>query len=279
MNKKEVIHMQGATNALLNFILVSVPEETFIVTITLIFIKLYDLLDIRMWRHCLRWILVPVIPVSIIINIFRYIIIIPRPWMSLISMISMIILILYIVIKNSYDVSKKLILKTTIYTILSFIIVGLIELFYYPLSLSLLHKEMSFFDSNILYNIIISLPARVIEICIVAFVIIKKNDKIEVSLFNTIVKNKFFTNSFLTMIISIVLFIIYIAKLIIIDNIMLNIKIIDQLILTSIIISVPIILITWFLVFINYLLSKEKQIQQTYENLVEQDDIMLDVED
>ena len=138
---------------------------------------------------------------------------------------------------------------------------------------------MSFFDNKIIYNIIISLPARIIEICILTFVVIKKNNTVQVNLFNTIVKNRFFTNSFLTIIISIVSLIIYIAKLIIVDNIIIHISIVDQLILTSIVISAPIILITWFLMFINYLLTKEKQIQQTYESLVMQDDIMLDVED
>jgi TM2 domain-containing membrane protein YozV len=43
--------------------------------------------------------------------------------------------------------------------------------------------------------------------------------------------------------------------------------------------STPIILITWFLIFVNYLLTKEKQIQQTYENLIIQDDVTFDVED
>jgi len=279
MDKKEVIHMQGVTNALLNTILVSIPEEAFIVIMTLVFLKRFDMLDIRMWKHSLKWVMVPTIPVAMVINVFRYIIIIPKPTMSLIAFILMNVLILYVVIKNSYSIDKKLIFKTIIFTVLSFIIVGLIELLYYPLSLSLLHKEMSFFDNKIIYNIIISLPARIIEICILTFVVIKKNNTVQVNLFNTIVKNRFFTNSFLTIIISIVSLIIYIAKLIIVDNIIIHISIVDQLILTSIVISAPIILITWFLMFINYLLTKEKQIQQTYESLVMQDDIMLDVED
>ena len=271
--------MQGVTNALLNTILVSIPEEAFIVIMTLVFLKRFDMLDIRMWKHSLKWVMVPTIPVAMVINVFRYIIIIPKPTMSLIAFILMNVLILYVVIKNSYSIDKKLIFKTIIFTVLSFIIVGLIELLYYPLSLSLLHKEMSFFDNKIIYNIIISLPARIIEICILTFVVIKKNNTVQVNLFNTIVKNRFFTNSFLTIIISIVSLIIYIAKLIIVDNIIIHISIVDQLILTSIVISAPIILITWFLMFINYLLTKEKQIQQTYESLVMQDDIMLDVED
>ena len=120
MDKKEVIHMQGVTNALLNTILVSIPEEAFIVIMTLVFLKRFDMLDIRMWKHSLKWVMVPTIPVAMVINVFRYIIIIPKPTMSLIAFILMNVLILYVVIKNSYSIDKKLIFKTIIFTLSSF---------------------------------------------------------------------------------------------------------------------------------------------------------------
>jgi hypothetical protein len=271
--------MQSIINALFNTIFVSIPEEAFIVIMTLVFLKRFDMLDVRMWKHCLKWIMVATLPVAIMINVFRYIIIIPRPMMSVITFILMIILIVFILIKNSYNFTKKIIFKTIIFTILSFIIVGLIELLYYPLLLSLLHKPLVFFNNNILYNLLLAIPTRILQLCIVVFILIKKNNKIQVNLFDTIVKNKFFTNSFLIIICSIVLVIIYVAKLVNSDNILINLKIIDQLIIIMAVTSVPIILITWFLMFINYLLIKEKQIQQTYENLIIQDDIMFDVED
>jgi len=271
--------MQGVTNVLLNTILVSIPEESFIVIMTLVFLKRFDMLDIRMWKHSLKWVMIPALPVAIVINIFRYIIVIQKPTMSLIAFVLMNILILYIIVRNSYDIDKKLIFKTIIFTVLSFIIVGLIELMYYPILLTLLHKQISFFNNNVWYNIIIAFPVRVIELCIVIYIIVRKNNKIQVSLFDTIFKNRFFTNSFLVIIVLTVLVIIYMAKLLFVDNILINLQIIDQIVLVLIIISTPMILITWFLMFVNYLLTKEKQIQQTYENLVVQDDVMLDVED
>jgi len=220
--------------------------------------------------------MIPVIPVAIMINIFRYIIVIPKPIMSLFSLSLMIVLIMYIVIKNSYEVENKLLLKIIIYTILSFIVVGLIETLYYPISLSLLHKEMSFFNNNIMANILISLPARAIQICIISFIVVRKNNEIQINLFNAIVKNKFFTNSFIIILLSSISIIIYSTKLMMIDGILIRLNIIDQLIIVVILISVPIILITWFLMFVNYLLTKQKQIIQSYENLLE-DNIMTDV--
>ena len=271
--------MQGVTNALLNTILVSIPEEAFIVIMTLVFLKRFDMLDIRMWKHSLKWIMFPTIPVAILINIFRYIIIIPKPLMSLTSFILMIILIVFVIIKNTTSFNKKILFKTIIFTILSFIIVGLIELLYYPILLLLLHKPLSYINDNITSNLLLAIPTRVLQLCIVSYIIMKKNNDIEINLFNTIVKNKFFTNTFLGMMTIIVLIIIYMAKLLLINNILINLPIIDQLLIVLIIISTPIILITWFLMFVNYLLTVEKRIQKTYENLVMQDDIMLDVED
>jgi len=271
--------MQGVTNALFNTIFVSIPEEAFIVIMTLIFLgDFYDLLDIRMWKHGLKWIMVATLPVSIMINVFRYIIIIPKSLMSLISMVTMIILMIYVIVKNSHDINKKMILKTIMYTILSFIIVGIIEEAYYPILLSLLHKQISFFNNIVFYNLLLAIPTRILQLCVVLFILIRKNNKVQVNLFNTIIKNRFFTNTFFAILILIVLIIIYIAKLVNTDNILMNLEIFDQLIIIIIITSIPVILITWFLTFVNYLLTKEKQIQQTYESLVPQDDIMDDVD-
>jgi len=279
MNKKEVIHMQGVTNALLNMILVSIPEETVIAILTLIFLKRFDMLDIRMLKYNLKILFIPILPVAIIVNLFRYVIIIPRPIMSLSAIFLMSLLLVYIIIKNSYTITKRVIIKTIIFTVLSFIIVGLVETLYYPITLIMLHKEMAFFDNNILYNFLISLPGRILEVCIISYIIVKRNNQIPINLFNTVIKNKFFTNSFIFIMVLSLFVIIYMAKLIIINNIFNNLNLFDQLIINIIVMAIPTILITWFLIFINYLLIKEKQIQQTYENLVTQDDVMLDVED
>jgi len=272
--------MQGVTNALLNMILVSIPEETVITIITLIFLKRFDLLDIRMWRQNLKYFAIPILPVVIIINLFRYIIIIPRPFMSLSALVLMNILFIYMTTKSSYiKTNKKIIFRIIIFTILSFVIVGLVETFYYPITMMMLHKNMDFFDNNIIYNFFISLPGRIIEICLISFILMKRNSQIQISLFNTIIKNRFFTISFIFIMSFSLLIIVYMAKVIIVDDILAHLHLIDQLFINILVMTTPIILITWFLIFINYLLTKEKQIQQNYENLVMQDDVIPDVED
>jgi len=71
---------------------------------------------------------------------------------------------------------------------------------------------------------------------------------------------------------------VYLIKLIGIDLILINKSFIEQLIDVILIFTVPTVIITWILLMVNYVLKAEKRIQQTYENLVIQDDIMFDVE-
>jgi len=176
--------MTDVINALLNMILVSIPEETFIVVISLVLLKRFDFLDVRMWRHNLKWIMIPVIPVTFFINLFRYVIVIPKPIMSLSTMLLMIGLMIYIVVRNSYEVNKRLVFKVIISTILGFVLVGVIEEIYYPLLLSLLHKPIEYFNNIILYNFLLAVPTRILQFCVVVYIIVKKNNKVQVNLFN-----------------------------------------------------------------------------------------------
>jgi hypothetical protein len=71
---------------------------------------------------------------------------------------------------------------------------------------------------------------------------------------------------------------IYLIKLIGINLILIKLSFFEQLIITILIFIIPTITITWILLIVNYILKIEKRIQQTYENLATQDDIMFDVE-
>jgi len=259
--------MQAISNAILNTIFNAIPEQIFIVVITLSFLKIYNLLDILTWKHNLKWILFAALPVSIMINIFRYVIIIPKQAMMISTMIMMIVLIEYIVIKHSFDVNIPLIFKTAIYTVGSFVIIGVIEYAYCPILLSLLHKDLIFINDNVIYNILCTLPIRTLYLCIISFIVVRKNNKVQINLFDSIIKNNYFVGGFLLTILSITSVITYIAKLVKSHNIIIDLVFIDQLIIIAVIISVPILLVTCSLIFVNYLLSKERGKLQIYENV------------
>ena len=258
---------QYLTNAILNTIFNALPEEIFIVVITLSFLKIYNLLDILTWKHNLKLILLTALPVSIMINIFRYVIIIPKQTMMISTMIMMIILIECIVIKHSFSINIPLIFKTAIYTIGSFVIIGVIEYAYCPILLSLLHKDLTFINDNVIYNILCALPIRILYLCIISFIIVRKNNKVQINLFDSIIKNNYFVGGFLLTILSIASVITYIAKLVKSNSIIIDLNFIDQLVIVAVIISVPILLVTCSLIFVNYLLSKEKGKLQVYENV------------
>ena len=101
----------------------------------------------------------------------------------------------------------------------------------------------------------------------------KKNGKVQVNLFDAIVKSKFIIGSFAMIILSMVSIITYIAKLVKSESILFSFQFIDQFIIIVIITSTPVILITWLLMVINYFLSKEKMKRQVYENIVNKDNV------
>ena len=253
---------------ILNTIFVSLPEEAFIAIITLIFLKLNNLLDIYMWNRSLKWIALAVLPVSIMINILKYIIIVPQQNMMISTMILMILLMEFIVINNSFNITISLILKTAIFTISGFVIVGLVRQLYCPLILSILDRPLSFFNANVFYNFLLGLPARVLYLCVISFVIIRRNSTVHVDLFNSIVKNKFFIYGFLLMILVRISLITYIVRLIERNNILIYIQFVEKLYIIIGIICIPIIFITLILMFVNNLLCKEQIKLQVYENMI-----------
>jgi len=253
---------------ILNIIFTSIPEEAFVSIITLIFLKLNNLLDIYMWNKSLKWIALAVLPVSIMINILKYIIIVPQQNMMISTMIIMILLMEFIVINNSFNINISLIIKTAIFTTAGFVIVGLVEYSYCPLIASLLDKPISFFNTNVYYNFLLGLPARVLYICVISFVIMRRNSTVQIDLFNSIVKNKFFIYGFILMILVRISLVAYVVKLIERNNILIYIQFIEKLYIIIGITCVPIIFITLLLMFVNNLLCKEQMKLQTYENIL-----------
>ena len=253
--------MQSITNAFLNTIFVGLPEQMFIVIITLSLLKINDLLDILMWKRSLTWIMLTALPVAIMANIFKYIIIVPKQNSILSIMFLMIILMEYIVITNSFDINISLIFKTAIYTVGSFVIVGIIEYAYCPLLLSLLDKPYSFFNDNVMYNIL----------WIVSLILVRKNSKVKINLFSSVIRNKFIISGLLLVLSTRVLVVNYMNKLVENNSIIIKLQFIDELIAIVIITSIPLIFLTWLLMVINHYLCKEKTAQMVCENVGNQD--------
>lgn len=262
--------MTNIIKALLNALLISIPEEMFLVTMTLILLKRFDLLDIRVWRRNLKWFAISVIPVALVSDLLRYVIKTGNDITSLTVFILMMILICFVVLKNNYMNENKIIisLKIFFYVSLSFIILGVIESAYTPLVLFLIKRSITYINNNILYNFLLSSPSRILEFTLCFQILIKNNNPIKVNLFEIIIKNKFLKITFFMMIFFINIFIIYFTKLIGYNLILKNLGFLEQFLITILSVSLPVILLGYFLMIINYIVLKERQMKQTYENLV-----------
>jgi len=271
--------MQNVLNALFNLILVSIPEEIFLVVMTLIIIKRFGMLDVRMWRQNLKWIMIPAIPMAMMINLFKYFIIIPM-FSTIICLITFYILIVLIVNKaDGCSFNKKDCKEIALAMFASFIIWGVLEGVTWPILAMMLNMPIDNIKNNISQNFLISLPSRVIGFGSILYILNKKNSSIKIKIFDVIIKNRFLYTTILTFCISTILLTVYTIKLISYNNILINLPLIEQIFICIAILILPVVVLIWMLMLINYIIVKEKQIQQTYENLVMQDDIMLDVED
>ena len=264
--------MQSIINTLLNAIFVSMPEELFFVVVVLVLLKQDDFLDIIMWRKNLKWISIPVLSVSIMMSVSRYMLELSKLTMLLSSIIMLTFLIDFIIIKNGGEIAVKSIFKTMMCVILGIIFLMTIESTFYPVLLSLLHKPITYFNDIVFYNILLAIPTRVALLCIIAFIIMKKNAIIQVNLFNSIIKNKLFSSGLLTIILFVISIATYIVKLVHSENILINLNMTEQLIIIMMVTTIPVILVSWILIFISCLLTKEKRKQKVYENILNKND-------
>ena len=274
--------MQGFTNMLFNLVLVTIPEQFFLVVMTLIFLKKFGILDVLMWKQNIKWILIPVIPISIIEDINTFIIT-NELFSSILTVLNLIffyILIVYVIKNNSDDFQMKDHRKIFLSLATSFLILGVLESVTVPLMLLLLNKSLIFINSNATWNFIASIPSRIFESLILSFLIIKNNNVVKIRMFDVISKNNLLLVSTTTFVILSNIFAVYAIKLVGVNRILENkVSMFGQIVISMGILVVPALILFWVLLLINYILVKEKQIQQTYENLIRKDDVMLDVED
>jgi len=269
--------MQSLTNSLLNMFLVSLPEELFVVAMVLICTGKDDLLDIRMWRTNIKWIILPAIGMSIIVNLAKFINI-PKPYNQILGMIVLYILLIVVVKNNNIIKDKIKYIQIFSYTLLSFVIIAILESAYCPLICSLTKTTIVYINSHFVYNFLSALPARIVEYSTLLYLLIKRKDDIKIKLFDIIIRNSFLKKSMIGLLIGIVITIIYLIKLIGVNLILINLSFLEQLFISVLIFIIPTISITWVLLIVNYTLKSERRSQQTYENLAMQDNVMDDVD-
>jgi hypothetical protein len=224
--------------------------------------------------------MIPVIPISCLINLFRYIIIIPKPVTTLIDLIIFYMLIVWIIRKKSFEFNHKEYLKIMISFLVSFIVLGVLENLTYPVIMFLTNETFEYYKDNIIWNFILVMPSRIIEYLILAYFIIKQNNSIKINVLEVIVKNKLYLRIMIILTIFFNFIIVYSVKLIGYDKILEGkVSLFEKILISEFIMIIPSLLIFMIVIMINDLMVKQKRIQQAYENLIAHDDCTPDVED
>jgi hypothetical protein len=154
--------------------MVSMFEELVWVIFTIIFLKRFDLVDYRRWKENLKWLLIPVLPTAISINLFTYVI--PNFILKFVISYSILILLInYILVKTDILDCKIKWYKILIGSGFGMIIITITELIYIPLTLYFFHKTMGLLNNDMGLKFIISLPAKVFQLLLIGFIIYKNN--------------------------------------------------------------------------------------------------------
>jgi len=177
----------------LNTLLVSIPEEIFLVMLTLILLGEFDYWKEEECRKIInRWdysrILIPSVTVALLSNIATYV----NINTTLACLVCTLILWGLIVYTNDVlgDARPfKWMVKAFILLIIAEITLGIIEMLYVPVLLNSTGQTISDINSNILINFTVSLPARLIQFLIIAFFVNKKRTLIKGNLIRYLVKN------------------------------------------------------------------------------------------
>lgn len=175
-------------NALLNTIFVSIPEETIWVVFILMILKRYDLLDRYRVKQNLKWWAILVLPMAILVNVFRYVIIIPRILATLGTLIMFCLLVIYVV-KKTDVANESTTFKTILSLLLSICFIFLTDGTTAPFLTYYLNVPMIEINNNIILNILASFIPRLIQIAILFYIATKKIKYF--TFLTTIFKNKF----------------------------------------------------------------------------------------
>jgi len=263
--------MQNVINALLNFWLISIPEEFVWVLLCLIQLKRHDLVDTYRWKENIKWLALPTVLTAISINIFIYII--PNFVLKFfIPLIMLFISLKYILEKTNYIEDSIKWYKIIIAIVFGMIAITLTEMVYVPLMLGLSNESLELINANIWVKFLMTLPVKIFQIFLVYF-IYYKSMIFEKKYMSNIFKDKVL--SIVTVIfVSLVLFVLASAvKWMSSSNIFNELSTIIRIMISILFTTIPTILIFLYIIPINYLLSKMFGLQQSYQHMLDDIDV------
>jgi len=260
---------QSVINAVLNTIFVSIPESVIWILCVLYFLKRNDLLDVYRWKYNLKQIMIVAIPISISINLMRYILHINNLINFIVIEIMMILLISFIIRKNNVLQEKINYLKIAIYVMLAdFIMIFITEGLLGLIVIQILHMSIDTINNNIILNITLSLIPRTVQILLISLCIYKQNVGKMIDYVDLILKNKVLSISMSIFLITVIITNFILQRFVMgtsyLDNYIISIKIIFIVLM----ILIPIIMISSYIISIYNLLWINVKIQKEKDNML-----------
>jgi hypothetical protein len=179
---------------ILNTVLVSIPEEIYLVMLTLILIGEFDYWKEEECRKIInKWdysrILIPSVITALLLNILQY----TNNETFLTS--TFCLLIFYGLIAITNDILNdarplKWLAKAFVFLIAGQISLGLTEIIYVPFVLNATGKTVAEINNNILLNFLFSLPSRLIQYSIIAIMVNRKRKRGKGSFLTYLVSNQ-----------------------------------------------------------------------------------------
>lgn len=174
-------------HGLLNCIFVSIPEELYIVMLSLILLRKFEYLNFKS-KSNIFLISIPVICSAAISNVMRVCSI------DLNISSSILLLTMAIFICFTYRLKRvKEIMQLFFAIALGSITIAVLENLYIPMILYTTGKSIGYFHESVLLTFILGIPERVIEFFFVFYIIVNKFKFQKVNPFSMIIKNKVYS--------------------------------------------------------------------------------------
>lgn len=243
---------------IINTILNSIPEELFVVLFTYILMGEFD-----QWKDedCKRlfqpWdysrIIVPTVATALISNVLRY----TGANEGIVSFGTL--LAFFITIVAMGDIfnnarALKWMGEVLVFLLLAALCVSVIELTYLPFMVYGTGKPLAEINNNMLHNFIISIPAKIMEYSLLAFLVLHKRSLLKARIIKMVFESKILTAFMLTTLLADFSFLVFMLKIVCYESVLSSLSVDLRLVVFVAICIFPVFNISaliWCTYFIN----------------------------
>ena len=261
----KLIH--NVMNAIMNCLLVSMPEEILWTISILILQKRFDLLDRYMWKENIKWFAIPAL-ISIYISLFKYIIIIPRIFISIGAILIIYMGIIYMLKKVNILNEKIEYIKVFLLVLLSFaIMIVLTECLYAPFLLKYYSKSIVEVNNTWLINFLMSIPARVIQFIMIIFILSIQNKEVYLNILQSILSDKRVSITIIAFIFILIVFWTLLINIFGNYNVLSQYGFYEQILYSILLFITPSILLILMIYLVVLFIEKVNKLNKSHQNM------------